>query len=136
MSESKLIVDGSHATMGRLASYCAKQALLGKVIVIVNCNEVLISGNKESIVDRFKQKIKMGGHGLKGPRIRRSPERILKRAIRGMLSHKQKRGNNALKNIMCYNQTLEEYKEVKKIVAGKKKKGKYYTLKEICSLLK
>ena len=33
----KLIIDANNAVMGRLASYVAKQAMLGKEIVIVNC---------------------------------------------------------------------------------------------------
>ena len=43
------IIDGENAVMGRLASYVAKQALQGEEISIVNCNKVLITGNKKFI---------------------------------------------------------------------------------------
>jgi large subunit ribosomal protein L13 len=135
MSE-QMIIDGKNATMGRLASYVAKQALLGKKIIIVNCNEVIISGRKEDIIEKWKVRVKKGGSSLKGPRIIRTPERILKRGIRGMLSHKQDRGKKALDNIMCYNKTPEKFKDTKKIVAGKPKKGKYISLELLSKLIK
>jgi len=132
---SKLVVDGTHATMGRLGSYVAKQALLGNEVVIVNANEVVIVGKKEDILDKYQVLIKKGGSSLKGPRIIRNPERILKRTIRGMLPHKQERGKTALNKIKCYNETPEEFKEVKKIKAGKEKRGKFLSLKELAKLI-
>ncbi len=132
----EIIIDGKNATMGRLASYVAKQALLGRKIVIINANEVIIVGDKKNIIGKYQQRIRLGGHSLKGPKIIRTPERILKRTIKGMLSHKQVRGKNAMKNIMCYNKVPEEYKEKKKIVAGKIKKSKFITLKELSERIK
>lgn len=133
--ENKIIIDGTHATMGRLASYSAKKALLGKSIVIINANEVVIVGRKEDTLNKYQRLIKKGGSSLKGPKIIRSPERILKRAIRGMLSHKQFRGRSAIKRIMCYNESPEEFKNVKKIKAGKEKRGKFITLNELAKLI-
>jgi large subunit ribosomal protein L13 len=133
---SKVIIDGSHATMGRLSSYSAKQALLGKDVVIVNANEVVIVGRKEDILKKYQILVEKGGYSLKGPRIHRTPERLLKRVIRGMLPHKQVRGKDALNKVKCYNDTPEEFKEVKKIKAGKEKRGKFISLKELASLLK
>lgn len=130
------VIDGKNATLGRLSSYAAKQSLLGKKIVIINANEVVIVGDKKNISAKYKDMIQKGGHSLKGPKIIRTPERILKRTIRGMLSHKQTRGSGALDRIRCYNQVPEKYKESKKIVAGKEKRGKFITLKELVSLIK
>lgn len=133
--ENKIIIDGKNATMGRLASYCAKQALLGKEIVIVNSEEVVIIGNKKDIINKYKQRYSLGGASLKGPKIGKSPEKLLKRVIRGMLSHKQGRGSNALDKIRCYNKTPNEYLEVKKVHAGKEKKGKYISLKQLFEVI-
>lgn len=134
--EKQIVIDGTHATLGRLSSYAAKQALLGNKIVIVNANEVVLIGPKNNLVDHYKTKVSRGGTSLKGSKMQRSPERILKRTIRGMLSHKQGRGSQALDNIMCYNETPAEYKEVKKIIAGKEKTGKFMTLRELAGLIK
>ena len=134
MTEQK-IIDGKNAILGRLSSYVAKQALLGNKIVIINANEAIIMGNKDVIVRKYSELIKKGGSSQKGPKIARTPERILKRTIRGMLSHKQERGREAFSRIKCYNEVPEEYKESKKIVAGKEKKYKFLTLKELVKLV-
>ncbi|OIO42626.1 50S ribosomal protein L13 [Candidatus Pacearchaeota archaeon CG10_big_fil_rev_8_21_14_0_10_31_9] len=132
----EVLIDGKNAVMGRLSSYAAKQAMLGKEIVIINSNDVIITGRKEDIFQKYSELVKKGGYSQKGPKITRTPERLLKRVIRGMLSHKQERGVEALGRIKCYNETPEQYKDSKKIVAGKEKHGKYITLKELCRLLK
>jgi len=131
-----IVVDGTHATMGRLASFAAKQALQGKEVAIVNANEVVIVGRKEDIVSKFQIMIVKGGASLKGPRIIRTPERILKRTIRGMLPHKQQRGKTALGRIKCYNEVPAEFADKKKIRAGKEKRGKFLSLKEVAKLIK
>jgi len=130
-SENKMIIDGKNAILGRLASYVAKQALLGKEIAIVNCDEVVVSGKSKSVISEYKEIRKKGGASLQGPFFPKSPERIVKRTIRGMLSYKQGRGRNALKKIRCYNNTPEEYADVKKILAGKEKKIKTIKLGDL-----
>ncbi len=132
----KIIIDGSNATLGRLASYAAKQSLSGKEIVIVNSNDVVIIGNKKNILEKYIILVKKGGSSLKGPKISRTPERILKRTIRGMLPHKKGRGEDAMDSIICYNGTPEEFKNSKKIVGGKVKTGKFMKLSELASLIK
>ena len=134
--ESEIIIDGKNAVMGRLASYSAKQAMLGKKISIVNCDEVIVLGNKKDVVSRYLIKIKKGGSSLKGPKIIRTPERILKRTIRGMVPHKQQRGKEAINKIRCYNQVPKELEETKKVSAGREKHGKFMTLKQLCRELK
>jgi large subunit ribosomal protein L13 len=47
------IIDGKNATLGRLASYAAKEALKGEEIAIVNCGETIITGNKQDIKNKF-----------------------------------------------------------------------------------
>ena len=132
----KIIIDGSNATLGRLASYAAKQALMGKEIVIINANDVVIIGNRNNILEKYVIIVKKGGSSLKGPKISRTPERLLKRTIRGMLPHKKGRGEDAVDKIKCYNATPEEFKNSKKIIAGKTKTGKFMKLSELVSLIK
>ncbi len=134
--ENQVIIDGKHAIMGRLASYVAKQSLLGKKVIILNSDEVIIMGNKKDIVKRYLIKVSRGGSSLKGPKMERNPERILKRAIRGMVSHKEGRGREAMKRIICYNTIPKEYENSKKVTSGKEKSGKFITLKELVSLIK
>ena len=126
------IIDGKNATMGRLASFVAKEALKGEEIKIVNCDQVLITGNRKTIEKEFQEKRKRIGSGQKGPKISRTSEKIVKRAIRGMLpDHRQGRGREAFKRIMCYNGIPKEFKESKKISFSDENKLKYIKVKEL-----
>lgn len=125
------IIDGKHAVLGRLASYAAKEALKGEEIVILNCKEIIITGNKKRIEADFKAKRGRVGSGQQGPKISRLSHLIVKRAIRGMLPHRQSRGKDALRKIKCYSGIPKEFQESKKIVSGKEKKNKFITIKEI-----
>ncbi|MFC1682394.1 50S ribosomal protein L13, partial [Nanoarchaeota archaeon] len=97
------IIDGKEAILGRLASYTAKEALKGEEISIVNCEKVIISGNKKNIKEKFEEKRQRVGSGQKGPKISRSMDKIVKRVIRGMLpNHREGRGKETYKRIRCY----------------------------------
>jgi len=50
----------------------------------LNCKEVIITGNKKDIREKFEQKRRRVGSGQKGPKHSKNPERIVKRTIRGM----------------------------------------------------
>ena len=125
------VIDGTNAVLGRLASYAAKQALLGEEIVIVNCEKVIITGNRQNILEDFRDKRTKIGSGQKGPKISRLAYMIVKRAIRGMLSHRQARGKEALRRIMCYEGIPEKFKEAKMIRSGKEKQGKFIQVREL-----
>lgn len=136
MADKEIVIDGTNATLGRLASYAAKQALQGNSIVIVNAEKVIILGNRAEIAERYKKWIKQGGSSLKGPKVARTSERILKRTIRGMVPHKFGRGEDAMDLIRCYDEVPAKYESAKKITAGKEKGGKFIALKELVSLIK
>lgn len=117
----EIVIDADNALLGRLASYAAKQALLGKNVIIINCSKAVISGNPEFIGAHYRAKRARGGSSLKGPNFPRSPERILKRTIRGMLPHRQARGLAALKRVKCYNEVPASHANASVIRAGKEK---------------
>lgn len=127
------IIDGKDAVLGRVASFAAKEALKGEKIVIVNCEEMLISGNKSYHQEDFKAKRRRVGFTQTGPKISRMPYKIVKRVIRGMLPNARRggRGRDALKRIMCYSGVPEEYELTEKIEIGKGFKGKGIKVKEL-----
>lgn len=132
----KLIIDATNATLGRLSSYAAKQSLLGKEIVIVNCSNVLVSGSKNMVIEEYKKAMYRGGFSLNGPFfVKRSPERIVKRTIRGMLSYKQGRGAAAFERIMCFNNIPSEYTNEKKITFKREVKGSAMPLSELIKVV-
>jgi large subunit ribosomal protein L13 len=127
-----MIIDGKNAIMGRLASYTAKQALKGEEVVIVNCDEIIITGNKKNIEKEFLERRGRVGSGQKGPKISRDSEKMVKRMIRGMLpDHREGRGKEALKRIKCYRGVPKEFENAKKIAAGKEKGDKFVRIKEV-----
>ncbi|MBM3230065.1 50S ribosomal protein L13 [Candidatus Pacearchaeota archaeon] len=109
-----VVIDAAGATVGRVASVAAKQSLLGKQVAVVNCTQALVAGRTRMVIAEYKQAVLRGGNALNGPNwIKRSPERLMKRTIRGMLSYKMGRGEAAFDRIKCYNQIPAEFKTVK-----------------------
>lgn len=125
------IIDGKGVVLGRLASYAAKEAVKGEEIVVLNCAEVIITGNKERIKKDLEEKRRRVGSGQKGPKVSRSIDKIVKRTIRGMLpNHREGRGREAYKRIKCYVSTPKEFQDSEKISFVREKK-KFVKIKEI-----
>jgi len=126
------IIDGKNAVLGRLASYAAKEALKGEDIVILNCEHVIITGNKRDIRETFERKRRRVGSGQKGPKHSRTADKIVKRTIRGMLpNHRKGRGKIAFRKINCFIGVPKEFEERKKISGKREKKTKFISVKEI-----
>ena len=128
----KKVIDGTNAVLGRLASYAAKEALKGFEIAVLNCEKVIITGNKKFIKDSFEIKRGRVGSSQKGPKHSRLSDRIVKRTIRGMLpNYREGRGRETYKKIKCYVGVPTEFKDAKMIKAGKEKQSKYVEVGEI-----
>ena len=126
------IIDGKNAIFGRLASYVAKESLKGEEVVILNCDQVIITGNKKFIEEDFKAKRRRVGFSQKGPKISRTPYLIVKRTIRGMIpNYRTGRGREAFKRIKCYNGIPKEFEDKKKIISGKEKQDKFILVKDL-----
>ena len=127
------IIDGKDAIWGRLASYVAKEALKGEDIIILNCEQVIITGNKKNIEENFREKRSKVGSGQKGPKHSRTSEKIVKRTIRGMLpNHRKGRGKITYKRIKCYTGIPKEFQETQKVNLRKENKNKFIQIKQIC----
>ena len=129
-----MIIDATNAVLGKIATKIAKMLLLGEKVDLVNCENVIITGNKKWILNEFKQR-RARGTPSKGPFYPRYPHMIVKRTIRGMLPYKKNRGREAFKRLKCYVGVPEEFKdkkiEVIKDVLKKPNIIRYMTLKEI-----
>jgi len=123
------IIDGKNAVLGRLASYVAKEALKGEELAIVNCEHIIITGNKKNIEENFRAKRGRVGTAQKGPKVSRDVEKIVKRTIRGMLpNHREGRGRDAFKRVKCYKGLPKEFQDSKKITAGRGAREKFVEL--------
>lgn len=134
-----IVIDGTDLVLGRVAAFAAKRALEGETVEVINAESLVISGNKESIFERYRQK-RERGNPHHGPFVPRRADLFAKRVIRGMLPHRQPRGMAALRRIKCYKgvpEGLKGKKVTKLEYAHLKNLGtvKYTTVGEISKLL-
>jgi len=124
-----IIIDATDTVLGRMASFAAKKALAGEEVVIVNAEKAIITGNKEDIFKRYKTRRDVGDR-YHGPFFPRMPDRIVRRAIRGMLPYKSGKGREAYKRIKVFIGVPKEYKD-KEMVNLEWKKDKLRDMKYV-----
>jgi ribosomal protein uL13 len=109
------IIEGKGMVLGRLASVIAKRLLKNEVIDVVNCEKIVVIGDKTIVVEKFSKWLKMApkGNPLKGPKFSRMPDKIVKRTIRGMLPWKQPKGKKAFKNLKIHIGVPEKFASTK-----------------------
>ncbi|MDH5815618.1 MAG: 50S ribosomal protein L13 [Candidatus Nezhaarchaeota archaeon] len=134
----QVIVDAEGQILGRMASLVAKMLLGGQKVVIVNAEKAVISGNRRSIIEEYKEYVlskKIWKMPEKGPKKYRRPDMIVKRVVRGMLPYKQWKGRVAYKNLRVYIGVPEEYANQPKVKFPEadvsRLAGKYITVGEL-----
>jgi len=136
MENKKIIIDASGHAFGRICSFAAKQALEGSEVVIINSEKAIITGNKKDIIAKYKVLRAKGGFSQKGPKVSKTPLKILKRGVRGMLpDHRKGQGKEAFKRVRCYEGLPEEYKDKEHVKLKTKKPTKFMVLKELSEKL-
>lgn len=131
-----MIIDAKDTILGRLSSYVAKEVLLGSKVDVVNCEEAVVSGRKQSILEEYAKRLHRKAPG-KAPFFYRRADMFVKRAIRGMLPFKRARGRDAFKNLKCHVGVPEDLKNekavtIKKSNAKKLQSADYLKIKDIC----
>lgn len=125
------IIDGAGSTLGRLASYVAKEALKGEEIRVLNCDQIIITGNARTTQEMFERRRSMVGHSQKGPKHHATSEKLVKRAIRGMVPNfREGRGREAFKRIMCYTGIPKEFQGENFETLDTGKKNKFAQVRE------
>lgn len=131
----KIYIDATETQIGKIGSFAAKKALQGDEIFILNSEKAIISGNKENVVETIRNWRNKGGNSLKGPIVPKSPERLLKRMIRGMLPWDRTRGREAYKRIKCFKSNEFDSSKIGVISLKEKTPTKYLTLEEVVKLI-
>ncbi len=98
--DADLVVDGRDCILGRVASQVAERALEGERIAVVNAEQMVVTGRKEDVLSTYEKRQQLGSD--RGPHYPKRPDRIVKRAIRGMLPYKRERGREAYENVRVY----------------------------------
>lgn len=115
-----MIIDARDAIVGRLASYAAKHLMKGESVEIINAERAIITGSPAEIESKFREKRERGSP-QHGPFYPKSPDRILRRTIRGMLPYKQPKGRDAFRKLRVYVGIPEDLKGDKMAFAEKQK---------------
>ena len=98
--DADVVVDARDCILGRVASQVAERALDGETVAVVNAEDAVITGRREQIIERYQARREQGSD--QGPDYPKRPDRIFKRAIRGMVPHKRPRGREAIENVRVY----------------------------------
>lgn len=112
-----IVVDGTELVAGRLASITAKCLLKGERVSIVNCENIMLSGNRANIIKEYRDFLEIASiiHPKHGPFHPRRPDTIITRMIRGMLPRKKPSGRAAHKRLRAYIGVPKQLKSVKKV---------------------
>ena len=107
---SMKVYDAENKVLGRLASQVANEILDGEEIKVVNAEKIFIVGDKQNILEKYKQR-RARGKQMNGPNFPRRPERIFKRSVRGMIPHQKPRGRKAFKRLHAYIGMPKEFED-------------------------
>merc|ERR1712006_8246 len=116
--EKLTVIDARDHLLGRLASFVAKEALLGQKIVVVRCEELVISGShiRNKLKLLMKRNKRMNTNPRKGPFHHKSPADMFMRVVRGMLPHVWYRGSAAFQRVKAVEGIPAPFDEIKKVV--------------------
>lgn len=103
------IIDGSGAVLGRLASTAASLTLDGECVVVVNAEDVVVSGDKDDVVEKYRRKTEFRSD--RGPQQPKRPDGLLRRTVRGMVPYKKQRGRDAMDRLRIYVGVPQEYED-------------------------
>ncbi|GAB3692508.1 50S ribosomal protein L13 [Halorubrum pallidum] len=98
--DADVVVDARDCILGRVSSEVAQRALAGESVAVVNAERAVITGNEEATMETYHTRAELGSDS--GPYYPKRPDRIFKRAIRGMLPYKSEDGREALSNVRVY----------------------------------
>ncbi|MFB6353398.1 MAG: 50S ribosomal protein L13 [Halobacteriales archaeon] len=98
--EADAVVDGAGCILGRVASQVAERAMDGEAVAVVNAERLVVTGEEGDVVEKYRKRTELGSD--RGPHYPKRPDGIAKRAIRGMLPHKTRRGREALERVRVY----------------------------------
>ncbi|WP_054841227.1 50S ribosomal protein L13 [Thermococcus peptonophilus] len=137
------IINAEGLILGRLASKVAKMLLEGEEVVIVNAEKAIITGNREDIFAKYKQRIELRTrtNPRRGPFYPKRSDEIVRRTVRGMLPPwKTDRGRKAFKRLKVYVGVPKEFegKEFETISEAHMSRlatPKYVTVGEVAKFL-
>lgn len=111
MSKEPIVLDAKNQILGRLASFTAKRALNGDMVIVLNAEKAVISGRRKNIVVEAKRRLETRTLGTQthAPVHQKRPDVYLRRVVRGMLPWKKAKGRAAFHRVHVYIGVPEEF---------------------------
>ena len=131
-----LVIDAAGAPVGRVCAYCAKQALNGAKVDIVNVELSVITGNPEGVVEKYARRRHMTQkanpeNAAKWPR---RPDFLFKTILKGMLPKRTSRTKDALSRTRAHLGVPAGLEKAEKF-AKERQASTGITLMELCRAL-
>jgi large subunit ribosomal protein L13 len=114
------VIDAADHIYGRLSTKVAKMLLSGEEVVVVNAGKVVVTGSREFVLRKFRERMDIGSI-RKRPHYPRTSNQILRRAIGDMLPKKKSTGMEKFKNCKVYSGVPHEYKDSEKMTIDEAK---------------
>ncbi len=105
------VIDASGLVVGRAASLIAQRLLAGESIVVIYAERAVVTGSRASVLEIYRAN-RARGSVRSGPHFPRNPDRIFRRAVRGMVPHLKSRGKAAFHRLTVYIGCPEPYAKV------------------------
>lgn len=133
------VIDGSNLIYGRLATAVAKMIMSGEEVVVLNAEQIIVTGERSEVLKDFKHKVDLGEvTKRKGPFYPRRADLLFKRCVRGMIPRYTTTGRDAYRELKVFVGAPKQFETATKVEvaqAQKKVACKYVTLGEISAYL-
>lgn len=133
------VIDARNLVYGRLASNVAEMVLSGDEVVVLNAEQIVITGERAEIFRDFKAKVDRGDISKrKGPFYPRRADLLFKRCVRGMIPWQSATGREAFRRLHVFvgaPRQFESSQKVRPAEADKAVGSKYVSLGEVAEFL-
>lgn len=133
------VIDARNLIYGRLASCVAEKILDGEEVVVLNAEQLIITGEKPKIFKDFKAKVDRGDiTKRKGPYYPRRADLLFKRCVRGMIPWQSTTGREAYRRLHVFVGSPKQFEDSEKVrpeEANRPIGAKFVTLGEVAGFL-
>jgi len=133
------VIDAKNLIYGRLASNVAEMIMAGDEVVVLNAEDLIITGERGFVFANFKHRIDVGEVSRrKGPFNNRRADLLFKQCVWDMIPRYTTSGREAYRRLHVFVGTPKQFEgaqKVRPVEADKKVNCKYVTLGQIAEFL-
>ncbi|MDD3233491.1 MAG: 50S ribosomal protein L13 [Candidatus Methanomethylophilus sp.] len=133
------VIDAKNLVYGRLATNVADLIMKSEEVVVLNAEQLIITGEPSMVFATFKQKVDRGDISKrKGPYLPRRADLIFKRCVWGMIPRYTTTGREAYRKLHVFVGEPKQFVDAKKVrpaEAVRELNCKYVTLGQVAEFL-